>query len=115
MGLLSWILRPADDPRAFGARRSPRWPAVRDAHLAVHPTCVACGTREQLTVHHVQPFHLFPQLELDLDNLLTLCESPTHNCHLWFGHLLNWSSWNVDVETDARIWLRKIVNRPRAA
>lgn len=95
--------------------RSPRWPAVRAEHLAKFPTCAACGTREHLEVHHKQPFHLHPDLELEPTNLITLCESPSHNCHEIFGHLLDWKSFNRMVEMDAAVYLRKVQNRPEAA
>jgi hypothetical protein len=77
--------------------RSGKWPAVAKAHLANHPACEACGATKLLNVHHKLPFHEHPELELDWTNLITLCESPSHNCHLIFGHLLSWKSWNVDV------------------
>lgn len=89
--------------------RSPRWPAVRDAHLKHYPGCAVCGERKNVTVHHVKPFHLFPDLELDATNLLTLCETRWH--HLLFGHLLNWSAWNPDVRIDAVTWREKIARR----
>ena len=40
--------------------RSPRWPAVRGAHLKRNPTCAACGTKDKLEVHHVRPFISLP-------------------------------------------------------
>jgi 5-methylcytosine-specific restriction enzyme A len=51
---------------------------------------------------------------LDPDNLVTLCESPAHNCHLIFGHLLSWQSWNVDVFADAASFRAKVSARPGA-
>lgn len=100
--------------------RSPQWPAVRAAHLRKEPTCRACGGKLHLEVHHIEPFHLhqvdparFPvDRELDQTNLITLCESATHNCHLWVGHLGLWASWNTDVRADAAAWLKKVQARP---
>lgn len=92
--------------------RSPRWPAVRQAHLAKEPVCQVCGTRDELQVHHIKPYHLFPSLELDRANLLTLCEGGNHNCHLLFGHLNCWMSWNEFVRADAAEWRNRIRNRP---
>jgi 5-methylcytosine-specific restriction protein A len=82
--------------RPLEAPRSVRWPAVRRAHLKAHPTCAACGGRARLNVHHLRPFHLYPELELDPENLLTLCEGgvAATNCHLLFGHGGNWSRYN---------------------
>ena len=91
--------------------RSPRWSAVRAAHLKRNPTCAACGTRDKLEVHHVRPFHLFPNLELDPANLMTLCETGG-NCHIMLGHLKNWKSYNLDVRKDAEVLLQKIKARP---
>lgn len=93
-----------------GKRRSTRWPSVRARHLREHPACAACGSREQLSVHHIRPYHKFPELELDPDNFITLCEY--HNCHLLLGHLCSWYSNNPAVARDAARFLQKIRNRP---
>lgn len=92
--------------------RSPEWPAVRKAFLEKHPVCAACGKTKLigLQVHHKKPFHLFPDLELEPSNLMTLCDDP--QCHLLIGHLDNFKSYNPTAETDAAIWLDKRRNRP---
>lgn len=77
--------------------RSPRWRAVRKAYLKAHPTCESCGGTRMLEVHHRKPFNLFPELELDPTNLITLCEHPARNCHYAVGHLMNWRAWNPVV------------------
>ena len=94
------------------AARSPHWPTVRRAHLAKEPKCRACGGTCHLNVHHIKPFHLFPELELVQTNLITLCEHPSHNCHEIFGHLLDWSAYNVSVRADASRYLKKVETRP---
>ena len=94
------------------AKRSGQWPAVRQAHLAVHPTCAVCGGTRFLRVHHIQEFHKYPELELDTGNLITLCEHPVYNDHLRYGHLGNYKSINEHVRWDADIWRNKIENRP---
>lgn len=81
--------------------RSPEWPKVRRAYLKANPTCAACGSRLFREVHHVEPFHLHPELELDPANLITLCEMPFRNHHLKVGHLGNWKNWNPNVRADA--------------
>jgi len=91
--------------------RSPRWPGVRGAHLKRNPTCAACGTNDKLEVHHIYPFHLYPNLELDPANLITLCENGG-NCHIMLGHLKNWKSYNLGVRKDAEVLLQKIKARP---
>ena len=101
------------------ARRSPLWPACRAGHLRRQPRCAACATTQHLAVHHIQPFHIRPELELadglgaQECNLVTLCESPAHNCHLIWGHCLSWSSWNPEVVADAATFLRKVEARPQ--
>ena len=78
--------------RTAGKRRSPKWPKVRATHLKAHPCCAVCAGRQT--------------------NLITLCETPAHNCHLTYGHLLAWPSWNADVVADAAAWAAKIQSRP---
>jgi 5-methylcytosine-specific restriction endonuclease McrA len=73
--------------------RSPKWRSIRHKHITSHPECAACGNMEDNHVHHIKPFHLFPELELEPTNLLTLC--PT--CHLVFGHFYNWLDYNPSV------------------
>jgi len=53
-------------------------------------------------------------LELEPTNLVTLCEANKGgvNCHLLFGHLSNFKSFNVDVLSDAAHWSEKIRTRP---
>ena len=91
--------------------RSPHWPAVRAKWIAEHGECAVCGSKKTLQVHHIQPYHLHPELELDETNLITLCEGPLH-CHLMFGHLGSFGSYNPDVKRDAETWAKKIKNRP---
>jgi hypothetical protein len=88
------------------ASRSPKWDGVRDAHLKMQPTCMVCEGSENLNVHHIKPFHLHPELELDQSNLITLCECEKHgvNCHLLIGHLGNFRNVNTHVLEDVTIW-----------
>lgn len=81
------------------SQRSPEWPAVRKAHLDANPTCAACGGTANVEVHHIKPFHLFPDLELVDSNLITLCEKPGHSCHFVFGHYHDWYKYSPDVTT----------------
>lgn len=91
LGLNRWLLNRG---------RSPLWPEARRAHLAKQPACQACGVTDHLQVHHIHPFHLHPELELDRANLITLCERPARNCHLTWGHYHDWSLWNPSVVQD---------------
>jgi len=82
-----------------GMERSPKWPHVQKLHLKLEPTCAACGTTNKLNVHHKKPFHLFPELELDLHNLITLCMEK--ECHIKIGHGDDFKHYNPDVAEDA--------------
>jgi hypothetical protein len=94
--------------------RSPEWPKVEREHLAKQPHCVCCkpGTNlgAPVQVHHIFPFHYCkllgrPDLELDLRNLITLCEDEAggagENHHLLVGHLDDFQSSNLAVVRDA--------------
>lgn len=72
----------ADHPTLWGDPRSPQWASVRRQFVESHPVCEACGSAETLNVHHVQPFHLHPELELEPSNLITLCREH----HFRIGH-----------------------------
>jgi 5-methylcytosine-specific restriction enzyme A len=84
--------------------RSPQWPSVRAEHLKVHGECAACGQKDKLQVHHILPFHVHPEKELDPSNLITLCvDGVGHtNCHLMFGHAGNFKCHNENVAEDAK-------------
>lgn len=97
----------------IGANRSPKWQKVRNIHLRENPTCAVCKGTTKLEVHHKKPFHLHPELELDPDNLITLCECASHGviCHLLIGHLGNYKSLNESVDEDAQTWRQKLETR----
>ena len=82
-------------------RRSPKWRSVREQHLKEHPRCEACGDDKNLEVHHLKPYHLFPELELEKSNLMTLCCHGIGgmNCHLVLGHCGAWVAYNPDPVT----------------
>ena len=90
--------------------RSKGWRKVRNEHIARHPVCAVCGRRKKLEVHHIEDFSTNPELELDPNNLLTLCRG-TFNCHLLLGHLASWRSINPDVLADCISLSGKIQNR----
>ena len=108
--MLTYIKDRITSKAPAGAKRSSLWSKVRVAFLKNNPTCAVCGGKEKLEVHHIVPFHKDPSLELDLNNLITLCESKKKgsNCHLLFGHLGNYQKVNKDVVKDAKIWNEKL-------
>jgi hypothetical protein len=114
MPIIKHLVDSAQGKHPITAARSGHWPTVRKQHLALHPVCELCGGSEDVDVHHVFPFHLHPDLELDLSNLITLCEAKKGgiNCHLAFGHLGSFKSFNRDVRADVAAWHDKIKNRP---
>lgn len=81
-------------------KRSSQWDETRDAFLAKHPLCEACGGDKSLQVHHVEPFHLHPEMELLESNLITLCMDE-HDCHLKIGHGDSFKCYNPNVREDA--------------
>jgi hypothetical protein len=80
--------------------RSDQWPSVRKAHLKANPVCAACGSSSFLQVHHIKPFHIEPNLELDPTNLITLCMSK-NECHLTLGHGDDFKAYNPSIVSDA--------------
>lgn len=101
-------------PRHVGAvysaheSRSSRWPALRQQHLEREPACAFCGSKDDLQVHHVLPFHLYPSRELDETNLITLCGPKGNHCHFMWGHLGSYERWNPDVRQDAARYRREV-------
>jgi len=81
-------------------QRSPQWPSYRRAHLIREPECQWCGSRTDLQVHHVKPYHDHPDIELDFANLITLCEKAGVGCHLGKGHLGNFQQAHLTIRED---------------
>lgn len=92
--------------------RSSKWQTVRKNFIESNKTCAACGANLNLQVHHKKPFHTYPELELDTDNLIVLCEEKGESgCHLKIGHLGDWKSYNPNIEKDAKKNLRSVKKR----
>ena len=83
-----------------GGERSGHWPTVEKHFKESHPVCAVCGGTDRLQVHHQKPFHLDPALELDVNNLITLCMGEKE-CHLQIGHGDDFKAYNPEVATDA--------------
>jgi hypothetical protein len=49
--------------------------------------------------HHKKPYHLHPELELDPNNLITLCME--NLCHIDIGHGDSFKAYNPNVAEDA--------------
>ncbi len=88
--------------------RSSGWAKVRKERIGRDGGCRCCGKKKLLQVHHIRPFHIRPELELDIDNTITLCG----RCHLLIGHLDNWKSYNNHLAHDVKIISGRIKGRP---
>jgi 5-methylcytosine-specific restriction protein A len=108
--MISHLLDTLAGKHPYSAKRSSRWYSVRRKHLLTQPKCALCSGTAKLNVHHIQPFHLHPELELEPSNLITLCESDKGgiNCHLFFGHLGNFKMINPSVLEDVAAWSIKL-------
>lgn len=95
-GLLNYFTKRKSDVFEVAADRSGQWRAFRN-NIVKDGKCAICGSRKNLQAHHKKPFKDFPELELDPDNIVILCENPSRNCHFVFGHLFNWSAYNDDI------------------
>jgi len=91
-----------------GRPRSTKWKTVRNNFIKENGICAVCGKTENLSVHHKISFHENPDLELDENNLVTLCENENLNCHFVFGHLMDWRKTNNNIEEDIKIWKEKL-------
>lgn len=90
-----------------GAKRSSMWRRVRREHLKNESCCQVCGKKHSLEVHHIKPFHEYPELELKDSNLVTLCT----RCHLFVGHLGYWKTANPECLEDVAHWSFRFSNR----
>lgn len=102
--ILSAMVCPECVKPALSRPRSPLWRGVRGHWLRDNPVCAACGGKDALEVHHKKPYHLSPELELDPGNFMTLCEKPSRNCHLTWGHCYDWLDYNPEVEQAVAWW-----------
>lgn len=90
--------------------RSPQWPKLRRDFLKANPTCAFCGGKKKLEAHHIRPYHIRPELELNTSNLIPLCEGRTGlNCHLIAGHWGDFvDKYNLQIEGDAKDWIKRL-------
>lgn len=105
MGILTRINDVLKDKASWSQKRSSQWPKIRKRHLSLYPVCEVCGGTSKLEVHHIVPFHEDPSLELNENNLMTLCESASYGvvCHLFIGHFGNYKLSNPYARLDAAL------------
>jgi len=81
--------------------RSSKWAAVRKQHLKENPHCAACNKKKTgMQVHHIKPFRLSPELELNPRNLITLCRA--HHCSV--GHIGWWMMYNPYITEITKVY-----------
>jgi hypothetical protein len=89
------VPQPGENP--FGLvrilRQDANWRRTRRVFFWLQPCCQMCARQDKLHVHHIYPWHMFPDLRYELDNLITLCSA----CHLRFGHNNNWKDYNSNL------------------
>jgi hypothetical protein len=113
--LLKALDQGAHIAKKHGHERSPHWASVAKEHLRREPACVVCGYKgRKRQVHHIKPFHLHPDLELDPHNLITLCSARGREHHLLLGHLGSWESYNEHIRADIKHFYRKTAAEIRA-
>lgn len=71
-----------------------QWKKLRNQFIQEQPFCQMCHTTKKLEVHHIYPWHLFPEKRYDKTNLITLC----NHCHFYFGHFGNWKNYNENIK-----------------
>jgi 5-methylcytosine-specific restriction enzyme A len=103
------IIRSKVKDIAIGKKRSSKWHSVEKHFLANNPCCAICNGTKRLNVHHKKPFHLFPELELEVSNLVTLCMGDKE-CHLRIGHAGSFRSYNPNIDSDI-LTLRKDMSK----
>lgn len=91
--------------------RSPKWSKVRKEFLSKpeNKTCNCCNSRNKLEVHHIIPFGVSPELELDLKNIISLCKY----CHLIIGHFGNFKLYNPCVLDDCHQYHLKLITKSK--
>lgn len=104
---------------SLASERSSQWPRVRVAYASTHPRCEYCGRllnnksknpENKGEVHHVKPVSAYPELELDMDNLIMLCDP----CHNTAGHLdRHYQSWNPLIREEAKLHKAMVEARPK--
>lgn len=108
MGFLGGLFSRFEPVQVYtgGVPRSSQWPKVRAEFLAEFPACFGCALIAKTNVpHHLQPFHEFPHLELDKNNLVTVCT----DCHFVICHLRNFRLWNPHAKEDLAVYRERFL------
>lgn len=109
------LFRPVDRPidLVAGVPRHPDWPKKSRAWMAAgHGVCEVCGSKATV-VHHLWPFHFYPELEMEEWNWHAVCEGEGRslNCHLTIGHSGTFRAFNPNFVVDAALMRQRIAER----
>ncbi len=88
--------------------RSSKWSDFIKQIKKEREGCAICGKKKGLEGHHRLPFHLYPKLELDPDNVIILCRKH----HFIFGHLEYWESYNTQIAETTVYFKALLKGRP---
>ena len=106
--ILQWLIDKWRGIPLGGIARSSKWGRTKRDYEIIHPKlCSVCGTKKKVELHHLLPFHLYPKLENDFNNLIWGCRDH----HYFVYHLMDWSAYSSTAKEDAKIWNNKITNR----
>ena len=88
-------------------KRSSKWSALEKSFKKQFPTCACCRTNKKVQIHHIVPFHVSPELELEPTNLISLCMSK-RMCHLQIAHCGSFRKWTENIRQYASILSKDI-------
>lgn len=103
-----WLTQWFRDIQLGARRRSSGWSRVRKEFYNKNSECEVCGTKKKIEIHHYRDFSTYPELELDLNNLRSLCRY----CHLLFGHKMNYRDINLELDSDIKFWDNRLNKKP---
>lgn len=98
--------------RLGGVPRSSSWGSFKKNYEKTHPKeCAICGNKK-VSLHHIIPFSQDKSRELDVDNVIWLCDGwGTLQHHRGMGHYGSFLSWNPDIISEAKLMKFKFENR----
>ncbi len=69
-------------------------------HLRKNPRCFICGSIKGRIIHHKNCVKYFPELATNEDNLVTLCDYRSNDCHGRLHYTFKRSSKQKTTEDD---------------
>ncbi len=88
--------------------RSSKWPSFIKKIKKEVGRCAVCAKRKGLEGHHIRPFHIYPDLELNPDNITILCRRH----HFILGHLEYWKSYNPQMAETISYFRSLLIHKP---